>query len=183
MDTVAARVTCAKSILGFGFLLVTAFASAQALEDCLACHEDVEYSSTAHPDVECGECHTNIVDKRHKRGVEPLTDEDSCGNCHGRELRTIGRSVHAGQAACLDCHGDPHAIRKVEEADCKVSAVNQIGQCGACHDTPETPLQDYGNAVAGLCAERARPGVAAVRAGRRAELQQLSRQPQDTARQ
>ena len=139
----AARVTCAKSFLGFGFLLVTAFANAQALEDCLACHDDVEYSSTAHPDVACGECHTNITDKRHKRGVEPLTDEDSCGNCHGRELRTIGRSVHAGQAACLDCHGDPHAIRKVEEADCKVSAVNQIGQCGACHDTPETPLQDY----------------------------------------
>ncbi|MDH3756643.1 MAG: hypothetical protein OEV10_13515 [Gammaproteobacteria bacterium] len=139
----AARVTCAKLFLGFGFLLVTAFANAQALEDCLACHDDIEYSSTAHPDVACGECHTNIVDKRHKRGVEPLTDEDSCGNCHGRTVRTIGRSIHDGQAACIDCHGDPHAIRKVEEADCKVSAVNQIGQCGACHDTPETPLQDY----------------------------------------
>ncbi|NCF61196.1 MAG: hypothetical protein GWP64_15285, partial [Gammaproteobacteria bacterium] len=140
MDMAAARVTCAKLFLGFGFLLVTAFANAQALEDCLACHDDIEYSSTAHPDVACGECHTNIVDKRHKRGVEPLTDEDSCGNCHGRTVRTIGRSIHDGQAACIDCHGDPHAIRKVEEADCKVSAVNQIGQCGACHDTPETPL-------------------------------------------
>jgi thiosulfate reductase cytochrome b subunit len=143
MDTAAARVSYAKSILGFGFLLVSAFASAQALEDCLACHEDVEYSSSAHPDVACGECHTNIKDKRHKRGVEPLTDEDSCGNCHGRVIRTLGRSVHEGQAGCLDCHGDPHVIRKVEEADCRVSAVNQIDQCGACHDTPETPIKDY----------------------------------------
>jgi len=143
MNMAAARVTGAKLLVGFGFLFVASSASAQALEDCLACHEDVEYSSTAHPDVACGECHTNITDKRHKRGVEPLTDEDSCGNCHGRVLRTIGRSVHEGQTGCLDCHGDPHTIRKVEEADCKVSAVNQIEQCGACHDTPETPIQDY----------------------------------------
>ena len=100
MDTAAARVSCAKSILGFVILLVSAFASAQALEDCLACHEDVVYASTAHPDVACGECHTNIKDKRHKRGVEPLTDEDSCGNCHGRVIRTLGRSVHEGQAGC-----------------------------------------------------------------------------------
>jgi hypothetical protein len=27
-------------------------------------------------------------------------------------VRTIGRSIHDGQAACIDCHGDPHAIRK-----------------------------------------------------------------------
>jgi cytochrome b subunit of formate dehydrogenase/nitrate/TMAO reductase-like tetraheme cytochrome c subunit len=143
MDMAAARVSWAKLFLGFGFLLVTTFANAQALEDCLACHEDVEYKSTAHPDVECGECHTNITDKRHKRGVEPLTDEGSCGECHGRTVRTIGRSIHDGEAACIDCHGDPHAIRKVEEADCKVSAVNQIEQCGACHDSPELPLEDY----------------------------------------
>ena len=94
----AARVTWAKLSLGFGFLLVTTFANAQALEDCLACHEDVVYASTAHPDVECAECHTNITDKRHKRGVEPLTDEASCGQCHGRTIRTIGRSIHDGRS-------------------------------------------------------------------------------------
>ena len=94
----AARGTRAKAVLGFGLLLFAAFASAQALEDCVACHDDVEYSSTAHPDVACGECHTNITDKRHRRGVEPLTDADSCGNCHSRTVRTIGRSIHDGQA-------------------------------------------------------------------------------------
>ena len=139
----AARVAYAKSLLGFGLLLFSAFASAQALEDCLACHDDVEYSSTAHPDVACGECHTNIVDKRHKRGVEPLTDADSCGECHGRELRTVGRSIHKDQATCIDCHGDPHSIRRVDERDCRVSAIHQIDQCGNCHDTPETPLEDF----------------------------------------
>ena len=139
----AARVSWAKLILGFGFLLVTTFANAQALEDCLACHEDVVYASTAHPDVACAECHTNIVDKRHKRGVEPLTDEDSCGECHGRTVRTIGRSIHDGQAACIDCHGDPHTIFKVEEANCRVSAVNQIDQCGACHNDPPELVNGY----------------------------------------
>jgi predicted CXXCH cytochrome family protein len=143
MDMAAARISWAKLFLGFGFLLVTTFASAQALEDCLACHEDVEYASTAHPDVECGECHTNITDKRHKRGVEPLTDEDSCGNCHGRVIRTIGRSIHKDEVACVDCHGEPHSIRKVEERDCRVSAINQIDQCGGCHDSPETPIRDF----------------------------------------
>jgi cytochrome b subunit of formate dehydrogenase/nitrate/TMAO reductase-like tetraheme cytochrome c subunit len=142
MDTAAARPTCAKTFLGLGFLLVTAVVYAQDL-DCLGCHDDVEYTSSAHPDVACGECHTNITDKRHKRGVEPLTDADSCGNCHGRELRTVGRSIHKDQAACIDCHGDPHSIRKVEEHDCRVSAINQIDQCGACHDNPKTPLQEF----------------------------------------
>ena len=128
----AARITCAKSLLGFGFLLVTAFANAQALEDCLACHEDVEFSSTAHPDVECNECHTNIVDKRHKRGVEPLTDEDSCGNCHGRELRTIGRSIHAGQAACLDCH-EKHATESRFSPTSHTFPRNVPELCSRCH--------------------------------------------------
>jgi cytochrome b subunit of formate dehydrogenase len=149
MDMAAARVSWAKLLLGFGFLSVAAFASAQALEDCLACHDDVEYTSTAHPDVACGECHTNITDKRHRRGVEPLTDEDSCGNCHARDVRTIGRSIHGGEAACIDCHGDPHSIRKVEEANCRVSAVNQIDQCGGCHDDPPELVEGYLSSVHG----------------------------------
>jgi hypothetical protein len=40
MNMAAARVTGAKLLVGFGFLFVASLASAQALEDCLACHEE-----------------------------------------------------------------------------------------------------------------------------------------------
>jgi cytochrome b subunit of formate dehydrogenase len=148
MNMAAAGISRAKPLLGFGLLLFAAFTYAQDL-DCLECHDDVEYTSTAHPDVACGDCHTNITDMRHRREVEPLTDEDSCGNCHSRTVRTIGRSVHGGKAACLDCHGNPHEIRKVEEANCRVSAVNQIDQCGACHNDPPELVDGYIESVHG----------------------------------
>jgi cytochrome b subunit of formate dehydrogenase len=122
---------------------------AQDLDDCLACHDDVEHTSTAHADVACGECHTNITDKRHKRGVEPLTDEESCGECHGRTLRTVGRSVHDGEAQCGDCHGDPHAIHRIDDPASAVSSVNQIQGCGECHDEPPELIDGFVASVHG----------------------------------
>lgn len=124
------------------FVLIALPAMAEDL-DCLECHDDVEFTSTAHPDVACGDCHTNVTDKRHKRGVEPLTDETSCGECHGSILRTLGRSAHGGQAACADCHGAPHDIRPADDLASAVSAVNQIKNCGACHDDPPELIENY----------------------------------------
>jgi cytochrome b subunit of formate dehydrogenase len=80
---------------------------------------------------------------RHKRGVEPLTDEDSCGACHGSIVRSIGRSVHDGEAACLDCHGGPHEIVPVDELASAVSPINQIQRCGNCHDDPPELVEGY----------------------------------------
>jgi thiosulfate reductase cytochrome b subunit len=124
------------------FVLFALPANAQEM-DCLECHDDVEYTATAHPDVSCGECHTNVTDRRHKRGVEPLTDETSCGECHSSVLRALGRSAHGGEAACADCHGGPHEIRPADDFASAVSAVNQIKMCGGCHDEPPALIEGY----------------------------------------
>ena len=135
-------------LVGLAFLaLVTTILAAPVLGAqeliCNDCHDDIVFDSPAHPDVMCGECHTNVVDRRHKRGLEPLTDEESCGQCHGSVLRSIGRSVHGDQARCIDCHGAPHEIREAEDLASAVSPVNQIRQCGACHNEPAELVDGY----------------------------------------
>jgi cytochrome b subunit of formate dehydrogenase len=136
----------ASVFVGALFVFAAPLATAQAIEDCMACHEDAIHqtlSASVHGDVECAECHANITDKRHRRGVEPLTDEESCGACHGSILRSIGRSAHGGEAACLDCHGVPHEIGPVDELSSAVSPVNQIQRCGNCHDDPPELIDGY----------------------------------------
>ena len=140
--SMCARLAGSTFVVLASFVLIALPAGAQNL-DCLECHDDIEYTATAHPDVACGDCHTNVTDKRHKRGVEPLTDETSCGECHGAILRTLGRSAHGGQAACADCHGGPHDIRPADDFESAVSAVNQIKNCGGCHDDPPELIEGY----------------------------------------
>jgi cytochrome b subunit of formate dehydrogenase len=140
----SARIICANFALGFAFLLAGGAVYSQYTDaECLECHDDVVVDSAAHEDVGCGECHTNVKDRKHRRGLEPLTDEESCGECHARTLRTVNRSIHKDEASCNDCHGDPHQIKGIDKRDCAVSSVNQLQQCGACHDTPEMPLELY----------------------------------------
>jgi hypothetical protein len=141
MSTRARLAGSAFAVLA-SFVLAALPADAKDLE-CLDCHDDVEFTSTAHPDVACGECHTNVTSMRHKRGVEPLTDEISCGECHGSILRTLGRSAHADNATCADCHGAPHDIRPADDLASAVSPVNQIKNCGACHDDPPELIEGY----------------------------------------
>jgi len=117
--------------------------------ECVECHEDVTHESAAHPDVTCAECHTNVTPGHEEAGLEPLSDEESCGECHGRTLRTIGRSVHKTEADCGDCHGDPHAIHLVKDAASAVSSVNQIKSCGDCHDEPEGLVESFVDSVHG----------------------------------
>ncbi|MBT8091523.1 MAG: hypothetical protein KJN77_00700, partial [Gammaproteobacteria bacterium] len=139
--------TCIARSLGtslvIGFVLwAAAPAWAQGL-DCAKCHDDVTFESSAHPDVACADCHTNVTRAHRREGVEPLGDEDSCGQCHGSVLRSIDRSIHGEKAACIDCHGSPHNIHKVEELASAVSPVNQIKQCGACHNDPPELVDGY----------------------------------------
>jgi len=126
-------------------LLVLAISPAVLAQtsDCERCHDDVHFSSPAHPDLACDDCHTNITREHRRGGPEPLTDEDSCGQCHGSVLRSIGRSVHDGAASCSDCHGAPHEIHKVDDLASAVSPVNQIKNCGKCHDDPPELVNGY----------------------------------------
>ena len=140
----SARIISANLALGLATLLaVGPVHSEYTKEECVECHDDVVFDSAAHVDVTCGECHTNVRDRRHRRGLDPLTEEESCGECHGRAIRAVSRSIHKDEATCNECHGDPHLIKGIGNRDCAVSSVNQLLQCGACHDTPEMPLELY----------------------------------------
>ncbi len=124
-------------------LAAPAIGSSAAERACADCHDDVVFSSTAHPDIACQDCHTNVKPDHRRNGVEPLTDKDSCGECHASELRTVGRSVHGEGASCGDCHGKPHEIHKNSELASAVSPVNQIKNCGGCHNEPATLVDGY----------------------------------------
>ena len=111
--------------------------------DCGDCHEGVVVNSPAHPDVTCLECHTNVTPEHEEADLEPLSDADSCGECHGGIVRSAGRSVHKGEAGCNDCHGAPHEIHEVADHASAVSAVNQIQSCGGCHNEPAELIDGY----------------------------------------
>jgi cytochrome b subunit of formate dehydrogenase len=123
-------------------LVLASFAQAQEI-NCSECHEDVEFTSAAHPDVICLDCHTNVTLEHEGDDLEPLTNENSCAECHGKILRGLGRSVHDEDVSCNDCHGEPHAIHLADDLASAVSPVNQIRQCGACHDTPASLIDGY----------------------------------------
>ena len=86
--------------------------------DCAECHADAAFTSTAHPDLVCADCHTNVTAEHKDADLEPLTDDMSCGECHGSVQRAIKRSAHGeGNAACGDCHGAPHEIHEEDLPD------------------------------------------------------------------
>ena len=128
--------------LGFALLLFAAGVSAQGM-DCAACHDDVHVTSTAHPDLACADCHTNVKPDHRRKGVEPLTDAESCGQCHRTIERTLQRSVHKDNVGCTDCHGAPHDIRKIDELESAMSPINQPKNCGACHNDPPDLIEGY----------------------------------------
>jgi len=127
----------------FVVLLVLApFAEAQEI-DCAECHEDTVLTSTAHPDLVCQDCHTNVTIEHKGNDLEALTNENSCAECHGKVLRALSRSVHDDEVLCIDCHGNAHDIRISGDLAAAMSPVNQIRQCGACHDTPASLIDGY----------------------------------------
>jgi len=111
--------------------------------DCAECHEDVAFASPAHPDVVCVDCHTNVTTEHKDKDLAPLADDESCGECHGQALRAVGRSAHDEEASCVDCHNGPHEIHEVSELASAVSPVNQIKQCGSCHNSPAALVDGY----------------------------------------
>ncbi len=122
--------------------------AAWASEECAECHEDSVFTSTAHADLECAECHSGADDEHSEDGLESL-DDSSCGSCHRRAMREVGRGVHDGEAACADCHSAAHEIHLVAELESAMSPVNQIRACGGCHDEPESLVDGYLTSVHG----------------------------------
>jgi cytochrome b subunit of formate dehydrogenase len=110
-------------------------AGAQAREiNCLGCHDDVEVHSSAHPELSCAECHTNVERPRHKKeDLAELAGDAICAQCHSVAQRVVGRSVHAEQIGCMDCHGAAHEIMRNNELTAPMSPAGQVQVCGDCH--------------------------------------------------
>jgi len=131
-----------RSLMLILLLILASFAAAQEI-DCAECHEDVAFTSTAHPDLVCQDCHTNVTTEHEGDDLEPLTNENSCAECHGKILRTLGRSAHEEEVLCVDCHNGPHEITMVDDLGSAVSPVRQIKYCGGCHDSPASLIDGY----------------------------------------
>jgi cytochrome b subunit of formate dehydrogenase len=122
--------------LAIAALLVAAnTADAQQREiDCMRCHEEVKVDSTAHAEVACRDCHTNVERPRHRaEDLADLTGDAICAQCHTVAQRVVGRSVHADKVGCMDCHGEAHTIPFNNDLLSPMSPVGQVQTCGGCH--------------------------------------------------
>jgi cytochrome b subunit of formate dehydrogenase len=115
--------------------LVATAVNAQEREiNCMACHDDVHFDSTAHAEVACKDCHSNVTRPRHKKeDLADLAGDAICAQCHTVAQRVVSRSVHADKVGCMDCHGGAHEMLKNNDLLSPMSPVGQVKACGDCH--------------------------------------------------
>lgn len=112
---------------------------------CTRCHDEEEAAVAAsvhgHAEVAaaCLDCHSPHAGAR--------VPSDRCLTCHGdpayaaehmagqdsTAIALFEQSVHAGEAACVDCHAG-HAIRAVDDPASAVARAHVAETCAACHD-------------------------------------------------
>ncbi len=115
--------------------LAAATVGAQEREiNCMGCHDDVHFDSTAHAELACKDCHTNVTRPRHKKeDLADLAGDAMCAQCHTVATRVVGRSIHAEKVGCVDCHGDAHKMLRNNDLHSPMSPVGQVHGCGGCH--------------------------------------------------
>jgi cytochrome b subunit of formate dehydrogenase len=152
---VPARAALALLLLqscGTGLAFAATPAAAPTDARCLACHDDptlkdaaghslavsaAVFAGSAHRHIACVDCHKDAEGVRHPR--EPLGPValDVCAGCHQADIEQLKASVHAWKAVsvrtCAGCHGDPHAVLASGNPNNSMSAVNQVRNCGHCH--------------------------------------------------
>ena len=123
---------------------------------CLACHDDAEmkneagesvavheeqFAASAHKRVDCVECHTAALTVKHKGKRQPLgpVGFDVCMECHEDEITPFQNSVHARvkgdkPVTCEGCHGNIHTVVRSNNPAALMSPLNQMQNCGSCHD-------------------------------------------------
>ena len=132
-------------------------ALAQEDERCLKCHDDPEMTgyrgdteipmyvtaemiaASAHSDMACVECHSDLAGSKRRRHAEEL-ETVVCDDCHRREARSHGKSLHGVAAkegdpmapSCADCHGK-HDVLSSSNEDAPTAVMNIPVLCGNCH--------------------------------------------------
>ena len=129
---------------------------------CLMCHREPAYAAfkdSAHADLLCRDCHENNQFNPHEpveefsgdlTQLKPFAKSDpvalaACAGCHedmgtSAELMPHGRADGALKPPlpyCLDCHGEPHQIQKVEDLPQPQRRLAENATCTACHGNPE----------------------------------------------
>ncbi len=130
---------------------------------CLDCHDDVRVTSSAHKDLDCIECHSNIKKIPHKEGLlKALTGKRLCVQCHEETVSNLNTSVHE-KSSCGACHRKAHAIPKPSERPCTSchrsesqdfleSVHGETLECVTCHKDSHkiTPSSNFDSPVSPL---------------------------------
>ena len=132
-------------------------ALAQEDSQCLRCHDDPEMTSyrgdtelsayvtaemiagSMHAGMACVECHSDLAGSKRRRHAEDL-EPVACGDCHRKQSRAHGRSLHGAAAqrgdpmapTCADCHGK-HEVLSASDANAPTAVMNIPMLCGECH--------------------------------------------------
>ncbi len=124
-------------------------------EKCFKCHDDPEmtaeadgrsmavieaqFKTGAHKRLDCVACHTTALTIKHPRNELGPVSFDACMECHEDEINPFQASVHAKvkggkPVTCQGCHGNIHTTPRSNDPTAPMSDVNQVRNCGACHE-------------------------------------------------
>jgi predicted CXXCH cytochrome family protein len=123
--------------------------AARPNSDCLECHgtssiighgsmglyvDPGRFNASSHKTVGCVSCHASVSDAHPDDGSKP--SRVSCVACHEEIASEYGKSPHAKNAQCVDCH-NPHQSRKLSY----VSGEDVNATCANCHGMPASVLK------------------------------------------
>jgi cytochrome b subunit of formate dehydrogenase len=124
-------------------------------EKCFKCHDDPEmtaeadgrslavieaqFKTGAHKRLDCVQCHADALTIKHPRNDLGPVSFDACLECHEDEITPFQGSVHAKvkggkPVTCQGCHGSIHTTPRSRDPNAPMSDVNQVRNCGACHE-------------------------------------------------
>ncbi len=144
-------------------LLCAAPVGAQEIDDCIACHKDINLTKTdsdgkvhglfvdkalfeksVHGEAgyTCVDCHEGATTEHPQGGLPDV----NCAECHEEVAEAHKKSEHgklfeAGDAdapTCYDCH-TTHAVLPADNPESSVNADNLYITCGNCHEDEASP--------------------------------------------